>query len=60
MAMVKTAEEGMVWAINAYGQVWRWRWGAISITEIVENAKNGWKFIKSPNGIKKIDVGYNS
>jgi hypothetical protein len=60
MIMVKCAEQGIVWAINPYGVVWRWRKGAITEETIITNAHHGWTFIKSSGGIKKVDVGYNS
>jgi len=42
MSYVKTAEEGITWAIDEVGEVWKWKGGDISIQVVVDNADHGW------------------
>jgi len=58
-SMVTTAEEGIVWAIDAHGQTWRWNEGQISLEEIIDNADHEWTWIEHEQLIR-VDVGYNS
>jgi hypothetical protein len=58
-SFVTTAEEGVVWAIDAEGEVWRWRGGEITVEEIVNNVEHGWTHVPERQLIK-LDVGYNS
>jgi hypothetical protein len=58
-SMVTTAEEGVVWAIDAHGQTWRWNSGEISLEEIIDNTDHDWTWI-DPEQLTRVDVGYNS
>jgi len=56
---VSTAEQGVVWAIDVDGEVWRWRGGEITVEEIVNNVDHDWIHVPEAQLIK-VDVGYNS
>jgi hypothetical protein len=58
-SFVTTAEDGVTWAIDAEGEVWRWDGGVITMEAIVNNVEDDWVHIAEKQLIK-VDVGYNS
>jgi hypothetical protein len=58
-SFVTTAEDSVTWAIDAEGEVWRWKGGLITIEEIINNVDHEWTHIPQKQLIR-LDVGYNS
>ena len=55
-AFVATAEEGITWAIDAEGEVWRWKQGLITIEQVIDNVAHEWEHIAERQLIR-VDVG---
>jgi hypothetical protein len=59
MTYVATAEEGIVWGIDADGEVWRYDGGDISIQVVINNVDHGWTLVPEKK-LLEVDVGYNA
>jgi hypothetical protein len=59
MRFVATAENGITWAIDPEGSIWRYKGGEITIEEIINNVDHEWTHVEN-NQLIRVDVGYNS